>query len=308
MEPKISIVVPVYNVEKYIHKCVNSILKQNFKEFELILVNDGSTDKSGEICDEYREMDYRVKVIHKKNEGQSIARNVAINIARGEYIGFVDSDDWIEEDMYDLLYEQCIANKSDISIIGIREITETNQILNTYIPNFISLSEIIKRAYPCNKLFKKSIIKENDLYFKEGKYYEDLELIPKLFLKSKSVSLINKVGYNYLKRSNSTTGVRDEKIIDNLLAYIELKNFLIDENLYTEYEEEFKNSVKYFKKYYLNMLYDYQTMFLIKNLKVIIITFFKLGEKSLSPYLILLIKHIEFKIKKFGLIFINKIN
>ena len=96
MNPKLSIIVPVYNVEQYLDKCIKSILNQTFKDFELILVDDGSIDNSGEICDEYAKKDSRVKVIHKKNGGLAAARNTGLIIARGDYVGFVDSDDWIE--------------------------------------------------------------------------------------------------------------------------------------------------------------------------------------------------------------------
>ena len=113
---EISIIVPVYNVEKYLEKCIKSILNQTFTDFELILVNDGSTDKSGVICDNYKNIDDRIIVIHKKNEGLSSARNSGLDIAKGRYIGFVDSDDYINNDMYHKLYEALIKNNSDISI------------------------------------------------------------------------------------------------------------------------------------------------------------------------------------------------
>ena len=115
MSPKISIIVPVYKVEKYIHKCIDSILNQTFKDFELILVDDGSPDNCGKICDEYAKKDSRVIVIHKENGGLSSARNSGLDIARGDYIGFVDSDDYIENDMYELLYNLCEENNCDIS-------------------------------------------------------------------------------------------------------------------------------------------------------------------------------------------------
>ena len=102
--PKISIIVPIYNVEKYLDKCIKSILNQSFEDFELILVNDGSTDSCGVICDKYKKLDGRITVIHKANGGLSSARNAGIDIARGEYIGFVDSDDYIHEKMYEILY------------------------------------------------------------------------------------------------------------------------------------------------------------------------------------------------------------
>jgi len=114
MNPKISIIVPVYKVEQYIHKCIDSILNQTLNDFELILVNDGSPDQCGQICDEYAKCDSRIKVIHKENGGQASARNMGLDIATGEYIGFVDSDDWIEPDMYEILYNECIINECEI--------------------------------------------------------------------------------------------------------------------------------------------------------------------------------------------------
>lgn len=111
---KLSIIVPIYNTGIYLHKCIKSILSQKLTDFELILVDDGSKDESGAICDEYANLDKRVKVIHKKNEGVSIARNTGISVAEGEYIGFVDSDDWIEADMYETLYNLATSKECDI--------------------------------------------------------------------------------------------------------------------------------------------------------------------------------------------------
>lgn len=111
---QLSIIMPIYNTGKYLHKCIKSILSQTLTNFELILVNDGSVDESGQICDEYASQDARIKVIHKKNEGVSIARNTGIEAAQGEYIGFVDSDDWIEPDMYEKLYNLATSKECDI--------------------------------------------------------------------------------------------------------------------------------------------------------------------------------------------------
>ncbi|MBA1325633.1 glycosyltransferase [Enterococcus faecium] len=112
-----SIIVPVYKVEKYLRKCVDSILAQTFTDFEVILVDDGSPDNSGKICDEYAEKDNRVRVIHKENGGLSSARNAGIDVARGKYLGFVDSDDYIDEDMYEILYENLKIHDADISSV-----------------------------------------------------------------------------------------------------------------------------------------------------------------------------------------------
>ena len=277
MNPKLSIIVPVYNVERYIDKCIKSILDQTFKDFELILVDDGSIDNSGEICDEYIKKDSRVKVIHKKNGGLAAARNTGLIMARGDYVGFVDSDDWIEPNMFSNLYASCVKNGADISVIGVREVDEDGSCLNEYIPSDISFSEILKRAYAWNKLFKKELFINNNLFFRDGKYYEDLELIPKLFVESIKVTTVSSVGYNYLQRNNSITGSRNEKILDNLWAYTQLKQYLIDKNMYLTYKEDFEKGVAYFKNYYINILYDYPTTFLLNNSKRIINDFNQIG-------------------------------
>ena len=296
--PVLSIIVPIYNSEKYINRCINSILSQTLDNIEIILVNDGSNDRSGKICEEYKSADSRIKVIHKKNGGQAQARNIGLRLAKGSYIGFVDSDDWIENDMYELLYNSCINNNVDISIIGVREINEKGICLSEYIPESVDFSEIMKKAYPCNKIFKKELFIDNNLFFQEGHYYEDLELIPKLVTKAYSVSFISQIGYNYMKHNESTTSSRDGRILDNLWAYIQLKDYLERENLYEKYRTDFDLTVDYFKRYYLNMLYDYPTRFLLKNYEFIVKGFDRIGRLKLLDKVKLWYKHILFVLKR----------
>lgn len=116
--PKISIIVPIYNTEKYLQRCIDSILNQTFKDFELILVNDGSTDLSGKIIEDYARKDKRIKTLHIENSGQGAARNRGLDIATGDYIGFVDSDDWIHQDMYQVLYRECRNQNTQICQIN----------------------------------------------------------------------------------------------------------------------------------------------------------------------------------------------
>jgi len=300
MKPKISIIVPVYNVEEYLDKCISSILNQTFKDFELILVNDGSSDRSGEICDRYAINDNRVKLIHKDNSGQATSRNIGLKISNADLIGFVDSDDSIEPDMYELLYESYLKYDSDISIIGVKEVDKSGKCLSEYVPQNITLSEILKRAYPCNKLFKRELFFNNNLFFKDNRYYEDLELIPKLYVNSRKIKVISKVGYVYLKRANSTTSGRDKKILDNLWAYTEIKQYLYDQGLYDLYSEEFKKGVAYFKTYFINLLYDYPTTFIMENFKVINNDFNKIGGIEKKEYVVFFSKHINFKVRECG--------
>ncbi len=173
---QISIIIPIYNTGKYLHRCVKSILSQTLTDLELILVNDGSVDESGQICDEYARMDSRVKVIHKKNEGVSIARNTGIEAAQGEYIGFIDSDDWIEPDMYEELYSMAISKKCDIVMCDavtkyddkpdeedtITQLHEDVLLMKEDISPKL-LCEIAGSVWRC--IYKREIIKRNNIIF-----------------------------------------------------------------------------------------------------------------------------------------------
>lgn len=293
MNPKISIIVPVYKVEKYIHKCIDSILNQTFKDFEIILVDDGSPDNCGKICDEYAQKDDRVVVIHKENCGVSSARNAGLDIARGEYIGFVDSDDYIEDDMYENLYNCSVLNNADISIIGVKEINELGMVLYEYIPNKINFSEILKRAHAWNKLFKRKLFFENNLFFIENKYYEDLELISKLFIKANKVCNVDEKCYIYLQRDGSTTRERNEKVLDMLWAYTEIRKFLQCEGVFEKYEDEFMIGISYFKNFFINILRECPTNFILKNFRYIINSFNYIDNLNKFDIVIFLIKHIK---------------
>ena len=232
--PKISIIVPVYNVEKYLRKCVDSILNQTFKDFELILVDDGSTDSSGKICDEYNLKDNRIKVIHKENGGLSSARNAGLDIAQGEYIGFVDSDDWIELDMYEELYKICKENDADVGIVGINyggasekkkskkiEIYSNKLILDDLVYN--KGKEITWPAW--NKLWLKKVIGESR--FKEGRIYEDGLFLYSLSSKIKKVAKIDYEAYNYRMDNESITRSKiSKKQVDFLYNTLDIYKFL----------------------------------------------------------------------------------
>ena len=232
--PKISIIVPVYNVEKYLRKCVDSILNQTFKDFELILVDDGSIDTSGKICDEYNLKDNRIKAIHKENGGLSSARNAGLDIAQGEYIGFVDSDDWVELDMYEELYKICKENDTDVGIVGINyggasekkkskkiEIYSNKLILDDLVYN--KGKEITWPAW--NKLWLKKVIGESR--FKEGRIYEDGLFLYSLSSKIKKVAKIDYEAYNYRMDNESITRSKiSKKQVDFLYNTLDIYKFL----------------------------------------------------------------------------------
>lgn len=190
--PLISVIVPVYKAEVYFEKCVKSIINQTYKNLEIILVNDGSPDRCGEMCDEFAKQDSRIHVIHKENGGQSSARNAALDIMTGDYVGFVDSDDWIEPNMYEHLYNLISENNAQISACGTKlesAIGKTSY-FNSHYPDesetkIYTMLEALEESFnnqritysPCDKLYDSKIFSE--LRFTESRIYEDMEIIPK---------------------------------------------------------------------------------------------------------------------------------
>ncbi len=228
--PSISIIVPVYNVEKYLKKCIDSILNQSFQNFELILVDDGSTDSSGEICDEYALKDRRVLVIHKENGGLSSARNEGIKASSAEYVGFVDSDDYISFSMYEFLYNNLIENNADISICGLYNCYENNvypqyskkefYLLNNEQALKMALEGKVFSVHAVNKLYRKSLFE--DVLFPINKLSEDAFTIPKLLLKSRRVVVNTVPLYFYVHRSGTiTTSSYKKKDLDVIEAYFQ---------------------------------------------------------------------------------------
>jgi glycosyltransferase involved in cell wall biosynthesis len=225
MELKLSIIVPIYNVEQYLSKCVKSLLQQdlNYKEYEIILVEDGSPDRCSEICDEYASHYSNVKVIHRENGGLSAARNSGIEVARGRYIQFVDSDDYLEPNVLKFLLEKMEAGNFDVLRFNYQNVNEQYEVFE---PNKVSKPFVDYRDVPCDGLtflterlgfgcyaWQFMIRREllDDCQFKEGIYFEDTEWTPRLLLKSKRVTSTDLMVYNYLLRKGSITQSVEEK-------------------------------------------------------------------------------------------------
>lgn len=211
----ISVIVPIYNVENYLEDCINSILNQSYKELEIILVDDGSPDSCGKICDKYAEKDSRITVIHKKNGGLSDARNTGINVANGEYLSFVDSDDLLHKDFYLTLFNMLIDNNADISSCNFLKFTGEkisdksikNPIIKT-ISNIDALNDLYTDKYvnyivACNKLYKATLFK--DLKFPVGKIHEDEFTTPKVLFKANKIAVTEEELYYYRQTPNSIT-------------------------------------------------------------------------------------------------------
>lgn len=227
----ISVIVPVYNVEMYIDQCLKSIVNQTYGDLEIILINDGSTDNCGEICDKWALMDERICVIHQQNQGLSSARNAGMKIASGEFISFVDSDDWIHPQMFEKLLNSIAINNCDIAVCGAFKVFEDGTpTQNLTIPgNYIfdraqGIEQLLKEEkikYPVwNRLYSRSCV-INEL-FPEGRLNEDVFWSYKIIAKAKRISVIETKYYFYRQRKNSIMSQSfGLKHLDNVDARVE---------------------------------------------------------------------------------------
>lgn len=217
MKKIISIIVPVYNSMNYLEKCLKSICNQTYKELDIIVIDDGSSDKSPEICDKFKKVDARIRVVHQKNHGVSYSRNVGIDMAIGDYIGFVDSDDFIENNMYEFLLDNLIAHKADISICGSIDVYN-DKIVNKMKQNIkleLNRSNALKCVFlngyfgtgMCNKLFKKSLLKSNS-FNSSLDYGEELNVLVGAILHSKKIYYDSTAKYYYYQRVDSATHIK----------------------------------------------------------------------------------------------------
>lgn len=245
MEPDISIIIPVYNVEKYLKKSIDSVLNQTIKNIEIILVDDGSIDKSGEIVDKYADQDYRIHVIHQKNQGVSSARNAGLRLAKGKYIGFVDSDDWIEDYMYEDMYKRAISSAAEIVICNYNVVNDHNNFQNkynsykvnnklidvykmgsenyimTYIRKFRHGNEIWNRIYKRNLIYKNNIVFDQISEIGIPEIAEDMIFNIKCALCVNKVAEIDISPYNYYMRSNSAMHSSKPRLIQRIVLMVE---------------------------------------------------------------------------------------
>ena len=235
----LSIIVPVYNVEKYLRKCVDSLLAQDLspEEYEIILVDDGSTDQSGSICDKYAACHSNVKVIHQQNGGLSAARNTGIEAAQGQYVQFVDSDDYLEPKVLKVLMEIVEQEDLDVLRFNYRNVNERYDVIepNKDPKRFVNYSDEVcdgltflnerlgPACYACQFMIRRELL--DDCQFKEGIYFEDTEWTPRMLLKSKRAASTDMMVYNYLVREGSITQSVDEKkkrkVLDDKLLLID---------------------------------------------------------------------------------------
>lgn len=247
--PKVSIVVPVYNTKKYLEKCLDSLVYQTLDDIEIIVVNDGSPDESQKIIDRYvQAYPNKVQAYVKENGGLSDARNFGISKCNGEYIGFVDSDDYVNLDMYQNMYNKAKEQDFDMVVCDIRYVYENvSKEVSSQVDEDINDLDKIKaqmvNIYPAawNKIYKKKLF-ENGVLFKKGVWYEDVEFLYRLFPYIKSIGTIKKTFVNYVQRDGAITRTFDERVynyIDNFNGIVE---FYKAKSFYDEYYSELEYS------------------------------------------------------------------
>ncbi|WP_054834987.1 glycosyltransferase [Methanobrevibacter arboriphilus] len=255
-KPLVSVIVPVYNTEDYIQECLNSIINQSLSNIEIILVNDGSTDGSLEILEDYAKKDTRIKIINKDNEGQAIAKNLAISKSNGKYLSFIDSDDYIDLNAYEKIYNYAESNNNDIVLFNVLRFNKKNtwkgrlhriSIPNENIPstNIINFPNLVYDSSASNKLIKKSFWDNYCFKFEEGRFYEDLLVAARLYCCADSIGIFSNVNYYWRIRENQANKSTTQKLTDtkNFNDRIFILNKITD-----LYREKNENLLKYHYK------------------------------------------------------------
>ena len=246
---KVSVIIVAYNIENYVERCLISITNQTLKEIEIIVVNDGSTDHTLEKIKNIANDDKRIVIVNQENKGSIEARKSGLNVARGDYILFVDGDDWLEVNTLELLYKNAIINNSDIVIynafLSYDDRKEKFDIIfnknldeNDYIENLF-LAKIAPSLW--SKFVKLDFLKSNNIAFPSNiSFAEDLAAVSSWFMNNPKISIVKEYLYNYYKREKSIKKKKDEKVleVDKALSFI--KNTLIEKNIYDKYKKQFE--------------------------------------------------------------------
>lgn len=244
MNKLISIIIPVYKVEEYLEKCVDSVIKQTYDNLEIILVDDGSPDNCGKICDQYSKKDKRVKVIHKENGGLSDARNAGIDISRGEYISFIDSDDYVEIDYIETLYNSIIKSKADLAVCAHKVVYSNGSVIDKATNNYYEYTskEALKHMLydqdldlsAWGKLYKRNLF--DNVRYPKGRIFEDAATTYKLIDNAKKVVVYSMSKYFYIIRKKSiTTNNFTMKKMDLIKSTDEMCTFI--KNKYPDLEQ-----------------------------------------------------------------------
>ena len=238
---KVSVIVPVYNVESYLEKCLKSLVNQTLKGLEIIIVNDGSTDSSEKIINKYAKKHSNIISIKKENGGVSEARNLGLQKATGEYIGFLDSDDWLSNDMYERMYEKAKSGNFDIVACDTEAIFPDKKVYisSNIKEDNVSNKELMIDAYAViwNKIYKKEII-EGIKFKKNMNFCEDVEFLYMVYSKVKTVGVIKEPLHNYLQREGSLTYVYDKKLYQLIESMDDIIEYYKENKIFYKYQKE----------------------------------------------------------------------
>lgn len=215
MKPVISVIIPVYNVKDFVGKCLDSVVRQKYKNLDIVIVDDGSTDGSGEICNEFAVVDKRARVFHRKNGGLSDARNFGIKKAKGEIIAFIDGDDFVSEDFVGATYEEMTKSSVDVVVGGYNLVKPKKEVVSgeeATVKLLTGQENIDIVAW--NKLYRKSLFVDNDIWFPKGKKHEDTLTTYKVLSKARKVAYLDEALYCYVERGNSI--MKTEKLEERL--------------------------------------------------------------------------------------------
>lgn len=282
--PLVSVIVPVYNVEKYLSRCLDSLINQTLKNLEIICINDGSKDNSIKILEEYSQKDNRIIILNQDNAGLSAARNNGMNHAKGEYIGFVDSDDWVDLNFFEQLYINVKKYNADIGVAGIKRVRsykwkyhikfEKEEVIQDINKKF-QKCDVPDKCYPVNKIYKLSELKKRNIYFEPNVYFEDRLFTAQVLINLKTLVTVPNTYYNYWTNPNSIVKTKSKKKLkdsqytkEKLMKYLKENNVNLD-HYYTKIKK-FKIlgltflKIKYYK-YKKELIFLNQIKFQIKN-------------------------------------------
>lgn len=258
MNYKVSIIIPVYNTRIWLNRCIDSVTKQSYSNLEIILVDDGSTDGSGMICDQWKCVDSRIKVIHKINEGLSSARNAGLDICKGEYVFFLDSDDYIHEECIEILLDEIINNNADVAVCGVKYVYSSKidgkiaksyniqKLLKNEIFNkFVEFDREFDLVIACNKLYKFDII--NQFRFPIGRFHEDEFILYKILHVVSSIVIVYEDMYYYFQREGSIVHLQlTKKRLEDAIQAIEDRQVFFRNNYPDLLDKVYRNDVLYF--------------------------------------------------------------
>ncbi len=274
MNPKISIIIPVYNNEKYLEACLNTISNQTIKNIEIICINDGSTDNSLNILNSYAQKDSRFKVLSQDNKGQSSARNLGMTIAKGEYMGFMDSDDWAKTDAFEKMYFNAKKFNADISMCAVTTYNEKTFVtnhedpytsLNIFPDSFQNRIFSFEETYnfifricvsPLNKIYRRKYLEDKKIKFKEGLFFEDNLFFYETFMQTKKCCLLKENLITYRLNSANSTCAKDEKKLDFFKVFEYMEAFLKEKSFYEHLKDYYELHKKNTFNYWLDKIQD----------------------------------------------------